>query len=153
MPVEVFSGHTVTRVSGMHAMNRKNDIDNAALLQRYVAICNAAIKANRERFPYKQVITAAQAHKQGQAVDVSIVDDRPTPNYSLIVEKDEIMARRHREMAGEGAGITWRVCRTYLEAVVRDPEAYINNPAKIDWEWMLFITSQAQDEQDEQDVD
>jgi hypothetical protein len=30
----------------------------------------------------------------------------------------------------------WVVSAQYLQQVVADPETYINNPAKIDWEWL-----------------
>jgi hypothetical protein len=32
--------------------------------------------------------------------------------------------------------LTWKVSRSYLDEITRDPETYVENPAKLDWEWL-----------------
>ncbi len=103
-----------------------------ALFRRYVDICNQALSAHREAFPYKQIWGAVQGAARDKAVRVAIYDDQPK-TYELHLEED------HIEAAPDGLYAESPVCRinlSYLRQVVEHPEEYIHNPARLDWDWL-----------------
>lgn len=110
------------------------DYDN--LLKRYLEVCNQALSLNNERFPFKQILGAARQSEKGRRIEVDIIDDSPAPSYVMSIENDRIVADPHSCRGDCNCERTWRVSRSYLEKVARNPAAYIKNPAKIDWEWM-----------------
>ena len=102
--------------------------DYDALFQRYVEICNAAIDAHREEFPYKQVWSAAK----NAGVRVAVYDDQPKTEYALRFADERLEAARE----GEEEAPAVRLNLSYLREVVEHPDAYIENPSKLDWHWL-----------------
>lgn len=98
------------------------------LFQRYVEICNAAIDAHREEFPYKQIWSAAK----NAGVRVAVYDDRPKTQYALRFANDHLEA----DLNGNEESPAVRLNLSYLRQVVEHPEAYIDNPEKLDWHWL-----------------
>lgn len=116
-------------------------MDNGDLFHKYLDICNKALDANRERFPFKQILGAARDQATAaRKVEVCIVDDRPRASFVIGIEKDKITGepKGSCEEACQNCRCNrqWHVARSYLEAVVKNPQTYIDNPARIDWEWL-----------------
>jgi hypothetical protein len=112
-------------------------MDNHDLFQQYIEICNAALRANKDRFPFKQILTAAQNQQnRPKNIEVAIVQDKPKAAYVIQMEADKISGKPHAACSDCTCEGQWRVTRTYLEDVIKNPEAYISNPAKIDWAWL-----------------
>lgn len=127
-----------------------NSEEDRALFERYLAVCNEAIRRNADRFPFKQILAeAGRCAACGQAVEVLIIDDQPehglciqyADDRPVVVSAPPAQNVKHKK---------WRVTRSYLLNVVHDPEQYIRNPAKIDWAWLYGLRDQ--DEQDEQSI-
>ncbi len=111
-------------------------MDKNDLFQRYLDICNQALDANKERFPFKQILGAAREAEQSRQIEVRIVDDEPADTMVMTIKRDAIQAEDHASCADCNCDGEWRVSKSYLESVVENPQAYIENPAKIDWDWM-----------------
>lgn len=102
------------------------------LFDRYLEVCNKAIAKHAEKIPFKQIIESEQAQKN---VGVCIVDDIAKPSITMKLDGQKCLCASD---VLEGACQTeWRVTRSYLEKVINNPEEYINNPAKIDWDWIV----------------
>ncbi len=99
-----------------------------ALFRRYVEICNEAMAAHREEFPYKQIWNAAQ----NAGVRVAVYDDTPKMHYALRLAEDHVEAEQSPDM--ECPAIRLRL--SYLKQVVDRPEEFIENPARLDWGWL-----------------
>ncbi len=122
-------------------------MDNSDLFQKYLEVCNEALDANRERFPFKQILGAAREHATtASKVEVCIVENLPRASFVIGIEKDKITGepKESCEEVCEGCRCNkqWHVARSYLEAVVKNPQAYIDNPARIDWEWLYNTETQ-----------
>ena len=111
-------------------------MDAYQLLQRYLDVCNQALDANKDRFPYKQILGSAQNLSHDALIEVSIIDDRPTETFVLSLNETKIVGQPHDNCTNCECDAKWRINRSYLEEVINHPEDYIRNPAKIDWEWM-----------------
>lgn len=115
-------------------MSTKESQDD--LFIRYLNICNQAIEANKDRFPYSQILAAATAPESSRSVEVCIIEDHPEAKYVIQVEDSKLSGKPHESCEKCDCQGQWRVTRSYLEDVIKNPDEYIQNPAKIDWEWM-----------------
>jgi hypothetical protein len=105
------------------------------LFKSYMEICNKSLECNKEKFPYKQILQAAQGLLQDNKISLSIYDDHPKATYDLAIHDNKIDVVGKSKKNG-GANKAWHVNKSYLEKVVSNPQEYINNPAKIDWDWL-----------------
>lgn len=118
------------------AMTMLPDPAETELFQRYLDICNRALEANKDRFPFRQILSAMREGAEQRPMEVCIIDDRPEASFTIALAENRIVTRDNKACDACGCKGKWRVRRSYLEDVVRNPEAYIRNPARIDWEWM-----------------
>lgn len=114
----------------------KQGMDNYQLFQRYLEVCNQALEMNKDKFPFKQILLPLKSANPAKAVEVSIIDDHPVDRYTLTVNGEKLVGEIAKPCANCGCGGAWRIQKSYLEDVIAHPEDYINNPAKIDWEWL-----------------
>ena len=106
------------------------------LFQSYLEVCNDALKQNKNRFPFKQILDAARTNAASRTIEVHIVDDKPKSDIMMTLDADAIRAQSHADCDNCQCDAKWSVSKTYLEDVVNNPDAYIQNPAKIDWDWL-----------------
>ncbi len=109
------------------------------LLERYLDVCNQALVENRGRFPFKQILGAAEEFGDEGVVDVHVIDVFPEPRYLMEFSGGQIVARAYDRRGGDVCECGWKVSVSYLEDVAKNSDVYIRNPAKIDWEWMCMI--------------
>jgi hypothetical protein len=111
--------------------------DHADLFYRYLEVCNKALQENKDRFPFKQILTNALHENAAKKIEVSIIDDRPGGAFVMDMAGEKISAKPHEDCADCQCDALWRVNKTYLQDVIAHPEVYIKNPAKIDWDWLF----------------
>lgn len=110
--------------------------DENLLIKRYFEICNTALRLNKNRFPYKQILGAAAAKGAGEKVEMRLSGDAGAPVYVVFIQNDSIIAKPHGVCGDCNCVRTWNVDTGYLQSVIAQPDLYIKNPAKIDWAWM-----------------
>jgi hypothetical protein len=106
------------------------------LFQSYLQVCNQALDLNRERFPFKQVLGAAQKAGKERRIQVCIVEGNPAAEFVIKIEGNKLKGEQKDTCSGCGCAGQWRVSQRYMEDVVENPDLYINNPAKLDWDWL-----------------
>lgn len=112
-------------------------MDTGDLFQKYLEICNKALEENKDRFPFKQILGAVgMSDTPPQNIEVSIIDDSREDIYVIYFDKRKIIGELHGNFCNCQCNGRWRVVRSYLENVIKNPEEYIRNPAKIDWDWV-----------------
>ncbi len=115
----------------------KNDrqINNAtALMERYVEICNESLAENNNRFPFKQILSAARNAQKQRYISVVIANEPTCQSLALCLnEKITLITQPNETIDDDG---TWVVDLSYIENVIENAAEYIANPAKIDWEWL-----------------
>ena len=104
-----------------------------ALFERYLDICNQAIEAHKDEFPYKHVWEAAESLLGDEGVHLTLYDDEPKGDYQLHLHDKQLdVTSGSDEPPSKG----WRMNSSYLRQVVENPEEYIKEPAKLDWHWL-----------------
>lgn len=120
------------------------------LLQECFAVYNMALHRNARRFPFKQILSAAQKSSSGRIVELQIAKQRTDPNacnilqicggdqesYILEMKDGDIKLKPHGECKNCSCDATWLVSAEYIQDVVENSEIYVSNPAKLDWGWL-----------------
>lgn len=112
---------------------------NDYILQSYVNVCNHALRLNAERFPFKQILGAAQKSEQNRKVEVIIQSGEKPDNYVFSMEGAQIIMMNHGDCSSCDCVRQWFVSREYLVDVAQNAKKYIQNPAKINWEWLYDV--------------
>ena len=99
-------------------------------------VTNRSLKHNRDSGFFGKLIGAWDKYMDGHKAGVAIYDEDPEHPFDYFTvrylnEKFEILARGKSEHDTE-----WKVSRKYLESVVDNPQDYIDNPAKLDLDWL-----------------
>jgi hypothetical protein len=107
--------------------------DIQELFQQYLEVCNKAMEANGERFPYKHLWEAAEKLQDPAGMCLTVYDDEPKCHYQLKIHD------KHLEVTDQASAWpdeSWGVKTSYLRHVVANPDTYINEPQKLDWHWL-----------------
>ncbi len=103
------------------------------LFQKYLEICNKAIAENKDRFPYKNLMSLSENILGDHKIDLAVYDDNPKGAYSLQFRDKKLELAEKPPEKPESA---WRVNRSYLEKVVSNPEKYVEHPERLDLDWL-----------------
>jgi len=108
------------------------------LMSEYVSVINRAIDKHAESFPFKQILAGFQRlMDNGERIGVAVYSTTPESPHDYFTLRYNAAGRF--EMAARGKQeptIEWKVKRTYLEEVARNQSKYIDDPIKLDWDWV-----------------
>lgn len=110
------------------------------LFTKYLEICNRALKENKDRFPFKQILGAAQSRSEKRKIKVCVIGNGANTKYLINIHDNEIHASIYNHNDEKHYSGLWNADQSYLEDVVNNPEDYIHNPAKLNWDWMYEHT-------------
>lgn len=110
-------------------------------IKLYVSICNKALALNKDKFPFKQILGAAQKSEQGKKIEIQLAGDNVINSYVFSIENDQIIVTPHALCDQCDCDRKWHMEWPYLHEVLQDPENYIKNPAKINWDWIYDAVS------------
>ncbi len=105
-----------------------------ALMERYVEICNESLAENHNRFPFKQILSAARDAQKRRYISVVLANVPTCQSLALCLNEEITLITQTNETIGDDG--TWVVDLSYIENVIENAAEYIANPAKIDWEWL-----------------
>lgn len=117
-----------------------------ALLKAYLDVCNQALRANHDKFPFNHIIKSAIKDQMTKPARVAIIDDAPQSIYQIALKEDRVACEKlappkktncAQPCSCDAEAPAWIVSRRYMEDVINNPETYIQNPAKIDWDWLI----------------
>ncbi|MGH1399423.1 MAG: hypothetical protein ACRBCT_09440 [Alphaproteobacteria bacterium] len=112
------------------------DLQYGALVQGYAEVCCDAMQANRDRFPFKQILGAARDALRSDPVHVVVKGRAAREDYVFCVSAEGIVVRAHGDCPSCECVRSWVADVDYLRAVVEDSEGYVENPARLNWEWL-----------------
>ncbi|MEJ2514142.1 MAG: hypothetical protein P8080_06080 [Gammaproteobacteria bacterium] len=97
---------------------------------------NKSLKENRGSGFYGTLISAWDKFVDGHKAGVAVYDKKPDEPFDYFTlrylnGKFELLARGKSEHDTE-----WHVSRDYLESLADHPQEYIDNPAKLDLDWL-----------------
>ena len=108
------------------------------LMQRYVEICNSALDQNKDRFPFKQILGTAKTCSANRLIEVLIEGTaRNEDSHVLTIEDGKLVCRAHSACGNCQCDGKWVIGKAYLQNVLARPDSYIENPARLNWEWLL----------------
>jgi len=122
-------------------------MDQEDLFKSYINICNQALDKNKDRFPFNRLFHGVESANNIMPARVKIVDDTGQPEFHLQLNNGEVQydikqcqneCLSCHSRCGGGQSDVWTVRTSYLKDVVKNPTEYIENPAKLDWEWVGF---------------
>jgi hypothetical protein len=107
-----------------------------SLMRRYLDVVNRALEAHRDEFPFEQIIEAGEKLAEDSEIGVSVYKTdpgNPHDSYTIAFSDERFELVAHGQ---ENPDIGWKVKEEYLEKVVDHPQRYIENPAKLDFDWL-----------------
>jgi hypothetical protein len=115
------------------------DEDIYDLFTEALDVTNRALDANRDSAFYGTLISGMDKYLDGHKAAVAVYDDDPQEPFDYFTVrylngKFEILARGKSEHDTE-----WRVSREYLDSVARNPDEYIEHPARLDIDWLRHL--------------
>ena len=105
------------------------------LLRQYISICNDAMNTDNGDFPLRKTWAAILQHLEGERVEFAVRDDRPKAVMSVDLGKS---AMKPANEESKGQHSDWTFDYSFLRKVVDNPKDYINDPTKLDWDWLLM---------------
>jgi hypothetical protein len=108
----------------------------SSLFLQYLNVCNQALDAHADEFPYRQLVQAAERLAADRRFGVAVYKterDAPYDFYTVTMTEGRFELLSHGK---EEPDLTWKVSQDYLKKVVDDPDTYIQHPAKLDWDWL-----------------
>lgn len=103
------------------------------LFKQYIEICNQAMAMNKDQFPYKHLLSVAAKFFSEHPIHLAVYDDQPKGDFSVVYEKDGLTCKAVQSDESKNA---WRINLSYLKKVVDHPEKYLENPEKLDLDWL-----------------
>lgn len=107
-----------------------------AAFTQYLNVVNRAIGQNKDKAPYKQLLTMGDKLLGDVDVDVAVYKDDPAHPHERFVMRwagDTFDLVKH----GKGEGdIRWNVPESHLREVIAHPDPYVKQPARLDLDWI-----------------
>ena len=107
-----------------------------ALFQKYLNVCNEALAAHKHCFPYDRILHQIEFLLQCHHVEALIYDkdaEHPEAIYDMALKDGALTATK---VDISDAQRPWRLSKSFLKQVARNPQCYIHNPGELDWQWL-----------------
>lgn len=112
------------------------------LISRYIDVCNQSIAVHRVRFPYQQIFNAIEARGLNKFMEWIVLDQHSTSSYFVnLIDKKICLCDQLHCFHFSAPAKRWKVSKHYLESVTANPEVYISNPTKINWDWCFSVSN------------
>jgi hypothetical protein len=115
-------------------MIASRDID--ILFVSAVNVWNRALDTHRGSFPYKGILSELYELPDGRCAGIAVYEDDPeSPIAGFTVRfHNGHVERVAAESRAEDT--CWRVSVDYLGRVAANAEAFVRDPARLDWDWL-----------------
>lgn len=110
--------------------------DRTELMTRVLNVMNRAIQEHKDNFPFKQMYNASESIIGGKNLGVAVYADDPDTPHDYFTIRWQGMQLELVSHGKQDPVIAWKVSESYLNQVANEPEQYIDNPLKLDWDWM-----------------
>lgn len=121
------TGQTTTNVAQM---------SDEELVTAYLDTCNRAMSAHADSFPFKQIMALGSRIVGKRPMTIAIYRGdgaEPYDHYTYRLEDGQFQMMQHGKVEN---ALQWKAKRSYLEAVVQNPDEYIEHPSKLDFDWL-----------------
>lgn len=102
-------------------------------------VINRSLEANRDKGIWEKLIGAFDKYIEGHHSAVAVYDEDPSAPFAYFTIR-YLNGRFELVEQGKGEHSTeWRVSRKYLQSLKENPRKYIDNPARLDLDWLKSI--------------
>ena len=108
---------------------------NSVVVQ-YLNVANIVLDENEDKTPYKQLIHAGQKLLDDKRVGMSVYkddSDEPIAHFTLGMKGNRLEMLAHGK---KDIDFGFKVKKSYLEDVVENSDTYIENPLRMDFNWL-----------------
>jgi len=123
--------------------NTADSNDSYDLFMGALDVTNRAIDEMREKPVIKDLVGLMEKQASGRKFGVAVYSDDPDNVYDYYTVRVQNHTVQLVSRGKDTPDIDWKVSREYLKDVNDDPQAYIDNPLKLDLEWIKHRTSDA----------
>lgn len=116
--------------------------DLTSLIAAYLRVCNLALQSSKKQKIIAHTLDPYIAHLSQTPLQINIIDDQPHISIEMHADDQGLDATIQNTPC---PSTTKKLMRSYLEHVVQNPDTYIQNPAKLDWDWLFDLHGKKQD--------
>ena len=110
--------------------------DSYDLFMGALEVTNKALDSLRSKPVIKEMVSLMDKHAEGRKFGVAVYGsnpDNPHDYYTVRIQNSSLqLASRGKDEPD----IDWKVSTDYLKQINDDPQAFIDNPLKLDLEWL-----------------
>ncbi len=111
------------------------NLNTKALMTNYMNIVNRAIQENHDKFPFDKLISVGKDLTRDKKIGAAVYksDAKQPHDYFTITHTGD---RFKAEQGKQAPDIEWKIKEEHLQNVVQNPNEYIQNPLKLDLDWI-----------------
>lgn len=114
--------------------------DESTLLEQYLIQCNAILRANNNRFPYKEIWKACADTLKDHRVVIGLLEGARQEVMSVCFHLNELhWMPIHRLQVGTEP---YYISKVDIEALLADPETYAEKPFLMNWDWLQQVPAE-----------
>jgi hypothetical protein len=110
--------------------------DSATLFTNALNTTNTALEENANQMPFKQILSAAEKVLGDRQLGVAIYKDDPDSPYDYFTLRFSNGAFEIVSHGKDHPSIDWKVSQEYLERIAENPKRYVDDPFKLDFDWL-----------------
>jgi len=110
--------------------------DNTKVFTNALNTVNAALAKHADEMPFKQILAAAGRVLADRNLGIAVYKDDPAHPHDYFTVRFGEGAFELVSHGKEEPEIDGKVSLEYLESVAGDPDRYIDNPLKLDLDWL-----------------
>lgn len=123
-------------MQGFLRIETQDHSSTETLFLEYLNTLNQALDAHREEAPYKQLIDLGQKLMDDKKIGIAIYKSDPSSPHDFYTVKFTDGRLAFVSHGKEAPDHSWKVKESFMQDVVKDKQTYIQNPAKLDWDWL-----------------
>jgi hypothetical protein len=113
-----------------------SSVDTDVLFVSAMSVWNRALDAHRGRFPYQQILAGLQEEAAHRRAAIALHDQDPNVPVARYVVRFRNGLIEPAPVQSGNERVFWRPRVDDLENVVDNATAFIQDPARLDWQWL-----------------
>ena len=112
------------------------DRDTISLFTKALNVMNSALEAHQDEMPYSALLKATEKVMGDRKLGVAVYESDPGNPFDYFTIRFREGSFELDAHGKKDPDLAWKVSREYLEKVAGSPQEYIDNPLKLDWDWL-----------------
>ena len=109
---------------------------NEQALLEALNVWNRVIDRHQDSFPYRDILPRCEEALRGVEIGVEVYHNadpgRPVSRFTVQLRDGRIQIVNNHP----GVEVRWKVSRDSLKEIAKNAQVYLDNPVKLDWDWL-----------------